>query len=108
MADETYTPDESKKQPLFEIFRAAVWAPLIGDADLKAAHEAAQKAGVTDKDLEAVGGWDAKQCKAYFGDAAFDNRDFVNAMKASDAMTSVSFGGWGAAGPVYKKAGFYS
>ena len=103
-----YTPDESKKQPLFEIFRAAVWAPLIGREELDAAQKAGEKAGVTEQDLEAISAWDAKQCKAYFGDAAFDNRDFINAMKASDAISSMSFGGWGAPGPLFKKAGFYS
>ncbi len=102
------TPDESKKQPLFEIFRAAVWAPLIGDKEVKDAVEAGKKAGVTEAEMETVLGWDAKQCKAYFGDAAFDNRDFINAMKASDAVSSVSFGGWGAPGPIFKKGGFYS
>jgi hypothetical protein len=108
MADENYQPDESKKQPLWEIFHAAVWAPLIGDKDFKAAQEAGLKAGVTEKDLEAISTWNAKQCKAYFGDAAFDNRDFINAMKACDAVTSISMGGWGAPGPMFKKAGFYS
>ena len=98
MTEENYTPDESKKQPLFEIFRAVVWADLVDGAELKAASEAGIKAGVTDKDLDALDRWDAKQCRKYFGEAAI-SRDLVNAMKASDRL-----GG----GLAYKKAGFYS
>jgi hypothetical protein len=102
-----YVPDNSKKQPLFEIFRAAVWSSLLGEEELNAAEEAGRKAGVTEKDLETISQWDAKQLKNYFGDAAF-NRDLVSAMKASDAATdgmSRAFG-YGSDKP-FKKMGFY-
>lgn len=102
-----YVPDESKKQPLFEIFRAAVWQPLIGEEELVTAHEAAKAAGVTDEDLEAISSWDAKKLKGYFGEAAF-NRDLINAMKASDALTSSMGSAFGFGGSAeFKKLGFY-
>jgi hypothetical protein len=101
-----YIPDESKKQPLFEIFRAAVWAPLVGEAELKDALEAGKKAGVTEQDLGILEA-DAKTVKAYFGEAAI-SRDLVNAMKAGDQFTSGMGNafGWGG-GPTFKKAGYY-
>lgn len=106
-AETNYVPEDAKKKPLFEIFRAAVWSQLIGDKELKEALDAGKKAGVTDQDLEAISQWDAKKLKDYFGPAAI-NRDLVNAMKASDVLVSGmgSAFGYGSVAP-YKELGFY-
>ena len=96
-------PDESKKPALFEIFRAAVWGELIpgGRQEVQNAIEDGKKQGVTDQDLEWLGGLDGKSFRAYFGEKAI-SRDLENAMKATDAMTEAFH-----YTPAFKSAGFY-
>jgi hypothetical protein len=97
-------PDASKKEALFEIFRAAVWGELVpgGRQDVQNAVEAGKKQGVTDSDLEWLGSLDGKSFRAYFGEKAI-SKDLENAMKTSDAfMEGMHYT------PAFKAQGFYT
>ncbi len=99
----TYTPDESKKPALFEIFRAAVWADLIpeGTQELQTAIDTASSQGVGEQDLNWLDTLDARNFADYFGTRAI-GKDLQNAMKAADAQLSgLNYT------PVYSNKGYY-
>lgn len=110
-AQNSNTPDESKKASLLTVFRAAVLAESSAlDMTAAAAKDAkkyetavtkAKKDGVNDQDLEWLGDLDGKKFRTYFGAAAIDSR-LESAMKRIDEFSDAL-----GSAPDFKNKGFY-